>query len=129
MAPDLCGARGFIGCKQEQTAYAIIFDMYTEKMYSVLAMINTVDISKVEKALEKLPRHIVENFRAWIRIIKLEGLERSRLVKGYHDEPLKGKRRGQRSIRLSRAYRAIYSLKEGRIQMVIVEEVNKHEYR
>ena len=33
-------------------------------------------------------------------------------VPGYHDEPLKGHRAGQRSIRLSRAYRAIYEIKE-----------------
>jgi proteic killer suppression protein len=91
-------------------------------------MINNVNIIKVEKTLPKLPRHIVENFRAWVRIIKLEGLESARLIKGYHDEPLKGKRKGQRSIRLSRSYRAIYSTREGKVQVVIVEEVNKHEY-
>jgi proteic killer suppression protein len=91
-------------------------------------MINTVDITKVEKDLRKLPRHILENLRTWVRIIKLEGLEASRLVKGYHDEPLKGKRAGQRSIRLSRSYRAIYSLRGSTIQVVFVEEVNKHEY-
>ena len=28
--------------------------------------------------------------------------------KGFHDEPLRGQRHGQRSIRLNRAYRAIY---------------------
>lgn len=91
-------------------------------------MINTVDITKVEKDLKKLPRHIVENFRSWVRIIKLEGLEASRLIKGYHDEPLKGKRLGQRSIRLSRSYRAIYSVRGTKIQVVFVEEVNKHVY-
>jgi proteic killer suppression protein len=91
-------------------------------------MIYNVDISKVEKTLKKLPRHIVENFRAWVRIIKLESLEGARLIKGYHDEPLKGKRVGQRSIRLSKSYRAIYTVKEGKVQIAIVEEINKHEY-
>lgn len=91
-------------------------------------MINTVDITKVEKDLRKLPCHILENFRSWVRIIKLEGLEASRLVKGYHDEPLKGKRVGQRSIRLSRSYRAIYSLRGNKVQVVFVEEANKHVY-
>ena len=91
-------------------------------------MINTIDITKVEKDLRKLPRHILENFRSWVRIVKLEGLDASRLVKGYHDEPLKGKRLGQRSVRLSRSYRVIYSLRGNKIQVVYVEEVNKHEY-
>ena len=47
---------------------------------------------------------------------------------GYHDEPLKGRRAGQRSIRLSRAYRAIYEIKEDTAKFVSVEEVSKHEY-
>jgi len=50
-------------------------------------------------------------------------------VKGYHDEPLKGKRHGQRSIRLNKAYRAIYKiLDDGIIEFIQVNEVNKHEY-
>lgn len=50
-------------------------------------------------------------------------------MKDIHDEPLKGKRQGQRSIRLNKAYRAIYIInKEGVIHFVEVEEVNKHEY-
>lgn len=48
---------------------------------------------------------------------------------GYHDEPLKGKRLGQRSIRLNKAYRAIYEIDTtGTIHFIEVIEVNKHEY-
>lgn len=47
---------------------------------------------------------------------------------GYHDEPLKGRRAGQRSIRLSRAYRAIYEIRVDDVTFVSVEEVNKHDY-
>ncbi len=57
------------------------------------------------------------------------GLEEVRKIPGYHDEPLRGDRQGQRSIRLSRAYRAIYVVKaDGGIEFVSVEEVSKHEY-
>ncbi len=49
-------------------------------------------------------------------------------IKGYHDEPLKGKRKGQRSIRLSKSYRAIYTIKKNEIEFVSIEEVNKHDY-
>jgi hypothetical protein len=45
-----------------------------------------------------------------------------------HDEPLKGDRKGQRSIRLNQAYRAIYVVVSGAAQFVRVEEVNKHRY-
>jgi para-nitrobenzyl esterase len=51
-----------------------------------------------------------------------------RKVPGYHDEPLKGDRAGQRSIRLSRAYRAIYEIRGGTAKFVSIEEVNKHDY-
>lgn len=52
-----------------------------------------------------------------------------RKIPGYHDEPLRGKRDGQRSIRLSKSYRAIYEIKQdGSIEVVMVMEVNKHDY-
>jgi proteic killer suppression protein len=52
-----------------------------------------------------------------------------RKLPGFHDEPLKGRRKGQRSIRLSRMYRAIYVVKrDGSLEFVSVEEVSKHEY-
>ena len=40
------------------------------------------------------------------------GLRETRKIKGYHDEPLQGDRKGQRSIRLNKAYRAFYIVKE-----------------
>lgn len=50
-------------------------------------------------------------------------------VPGYHDEPLKGTRKGQRSIRLSKSYRAIYIIRSNQsIKFVSVEEVSNHEY-
>ena len=47
--------------------------------------------------------------------------------RGYHDEPLQGIRRGQRSVRMNKAYRLIYRLIEDRVHIEILE-VNKHEY-
>ncbi|MBW1759830.1 MAG: hypothetical protein JRI88_05880 [Deltaproteobacteria bacterium] len=42
-------------------------------------------------------------------------------------EPLKGKRFGQRSVRLSKAYRAIYIEKQESIIIEVIE-VSKHDY-
>jgi len=57
------------------------------------------------------------------------GLEEVRKLSGYHDEPLKGERKGQRSVRLNRAYRVIYSEdKNGEIHIVNILEISKHEY-
>ena len=66
---------------------------------------------------------------AWIEAVEEDGLESTRRVRGFHDESLKGKRRGQRSIRLSRQWRAIYDIREyGGAQLVSVEEVTPHVY-
>jgi len=52
-----------------------------------------------------------------------------RKISGYHDEPLHGNRIGQRSIRLNKSYRAIYTeLDSGEIHFIEIVEVNKHDY-
>ncbi len=55
----------------------------------------------VTKQLDKLPDHIVRKFYAWVTVIELVGLNEVRKKPGFHDEPLKGRRKGQRSIRLN----------------------------
>ena len=58
-----------------------------------------------------------------------EGLNEYRKISGYHDEPLRGARLGQRSVRLNKAYRAFYVVSaDGEIEIVKVIEVNKHDY-
>lgn len=93
-------------------------------------MIDTVVISeRAKKDLKKIPKHIVRKLLLWVETVEQIGLERTRVVPGYHDEPLLGRREGQRSIRLNRAYRAIYEIRSnGDIEFVSVEEVNKHVY-
>ncbi len=92
-------------------------------------MIRRVEISGLAaKQLRKVPRHIVNNLTIWILAVEQDGLEEARKVRGYHDEPLKGDRIGQRSIRLSRAYRAIYEIQGDAAAFVSVEEVSKHRY-
>lgn len=88
-----------------------------------------VELEKIKKILRKLPKHIVVKLLAWAKDVEKYGLAEVKKVPGYHDEPLKGKRDGQRSIRLSKGYRAIYTIsKNGVINLVTIEEVNKHEY-
>lgn len=65
----------------------------------------------------------------WVDDVSNRGIREVRKIPGYHDEPLKGKRLGQRSIRLSKAYRAVYILDDlNNIAIIKVTEVNKHEY-
>lgn len=89
-----------------------------------------VTLSKqAEKDLRRVPSYIALKLQAWVDDLTHRGLAQLRKIPGYHDEPLKGKRNGQRSIRLSRAYRAIYILDESDdVKLIEVIEVNKHEY-
>lgn len=63
-----------------------------------------------------------------MQTVSLIGIQETMKIKGFHDEPLKGKRAGQRSIRLNKFYRAIYIIKDNHITLLTVLEVNKHEY-
>jgi len=98
-------------------------------------MLHLNDIYKVTisavaiKQLQKTPLYIKERLYKWVEQVKLLGLSETRKTKSYHDEPLKGERAGQRSIRLNKAYRAIYSIQEdGTIKFAAIREVNKHDY-
>lgn len=89
-----------------------------------------VDLSKVAKQLKKVPKDIVFRLMRWVRTIEEFSLSEARKVKGYCDEPLKGLRQGQRSVRLGIKWRAIYSLSEtGESNIIKVEEVTPHDYR
>lgn len=84
---------------------------------------------RAKNELKKVPPHIAVKLQFWIDAVKTYGISKVRKVPGYHDEPLKGRRKGQRSIRLNKAYRAIYEeTKENEINLILIMEVNKHEY-
>lgn len=50
---------------------------------------------KTEKNLLKVPRHIVLKLYSWVESVTENGLHYTRKIPGYHDEPLKGDRKGQ----------------------------------
>jgi len=95
-----------------------------------IRLINHVKVSALAvKQLRKMPFFIVDKFYLWKRSVEDIGLEKVREIPGYHDEKLIGNRRGHRSIRLNKAYRAIYDVaSDGTVTFVRVFEVNKHEY-
>ena len=89
---------------------------------------NKIIINKnAQKQLQKLPFHIIRKLQIWSEQVEMFGIREVRKIHGYHDEPLQAGRIGQRSIRLSKAYRAFYIEHENDI-IVEVIEVNKHEY-
>ena len=92
-------------------------------------MCHKVLLSKrATKDLEKVPDYVVMKLQAWKEGVEGFGLAEMRKRPGFHDEPLKGNRKGERSIRLSRSYRAIYRVVKDQVIFILVEEVNKHVY-
>ena len=81
------------------------------------------------RRLRRVPRYVVDKLEAWIEMVETDGLREAQRIPGYHDEPLKGARTGQRSIRLSRQWRAMYEVQsDGEIDVVLVQEVTPHDY-
>lgn len=85
--------------------------------------------TKAQKQIIKLPKFIQSKLRLWIFDVENSGLFEVQKIPGYHDEPLKGVRKNQRSIRLNKAYRAIYEIRNNDvIEFLLIIEVNKHDY-
>jgi proteic killer suppression protein len=81
---------------------------------------------RAQRQLKRTPKQIVRKLRDWVLRVSTYGLREVAKIPGYHDEPLSGERKGQRSIRLSRLWRAIYHLVP---QRLTITTVTPHEYR
>lgn len=101
-------------------------------LYFCLEMERTSQVTLTkfaEKQLKRLPKNIIAAYFTWVRSVELEGIRKVRKLSGYHDEPLKGDRKGQRSVRLNKSYRVIYEeLETDKVILVGVQEVSKHDY-
>jgi proteic killer suppression protein len=95
-----------------------------------MADIYVVRLSKqAQKDLKKIPWYVGLKLESWVSAVGISGLREVKKIGGYHDEPLKGGRAGQRSIRLNKAYRAIYMIEDdGSVHFIEIMEVTKHEY-
>ena len=90
---------------------------------------SVVHISKfAEKQIKRLPKFIKEAVNIWAHSVEEDGIRETRKLPGYHDEPLRGDRKGQRSIRLNKQWRAIYRIINKKIEFVLIEEVTPHDY-
>ena len=81
------------------------------------------------KGLEAAPTHVRNKFLDWVSSVRRFGLAEVRRVPAFHDEPLQGKRKEQRSIRLNRQWRAIYTETAEQTILVTILEVTTHDYR
>lgn len=83
---------------------------------------------KLDKQLAKVPVDVLKRYEKWKDIVEISGPQGLRLIKGFHDEALRGEWRGFRSSCLNQQYRVIYRI-EGDELLVEVIEVNPHDYR
>lgn len=81
------------------------------------------------KGLENAPPHVRDKFGTWVKTVRMFGLTAARKVPSFHDEPLQGQRQGQRSIRLNKQWRAVYTQTDTETLLVTVLEVTAHDYR
>jgi len=81
----------------------------------------------IAKICRKLPLDVIKKYELWKDIVFRHGPEKLREFPGFHDEKLKGVRKGQRSSRLNIRYRVIYTVKRDVIT-VFVLEITPHDY-
>ena len=83
---------------------------------------------RVLNRIRRLPDEILKRYEKWKDIIQISGPSGLRLVKGLHDEALRGEWKGHRSSRLGNQYRVIYRI-DGHEVLVEVVDITAHDYR
>jgi addiction module RelE/StbE family toxin len=83
---------------------------------------------RVSKKLHRLPKEILKRYEKWKDIVRISGPRGLRLIKGFHDEALRGEWKGYRSSRLGMQYRLIYKIEAQKV-LAFVIDITPHEYR
>lgn len=83
---------------------------------------------RVARQLGSIPEDILKRYEKWKDIVTVSGPQGLRLIKGLHDEALRGEWKGCRSSRLGLKYRVIYKIVRDQI-LVQVVNIIAHDYR
>ena len=83
---------------------------------------------RVTGRIRRLPVEIVKRYEKWKDIVRISGPAGLRMIKGLHDEALRGEWNGHRSSRLGIQYRVIYRVVANEI-LVEVIDLTAHDYR
>ena len=82
----------------------------------------------IGRRVRRLPVEILKRYEKWKDIVRVSGPSGLRVIKGFHDEVLRGDWKGHRSSRLGAQYRVIYRA-VGQEILVEVMDVTAHDYR
>jgi addiction module RelE/StbE family toxin len=83
---------------------------------------------RVVRRLNRLPTKVLKRYEKWKDIVRISGPQGLRLIKGFHDESLRGQWRGHRSSRLGQQHRLIYKIEADEV-LVLVIDITAHDYR
>ena len=83
---------------------------------------------RVARQITSIPIDILKRYEKWKDIVNVSGPEGLRLIKGFHDESLRGEWKGFRSSRLGRQFRVIYKVERDQV-LVQVVKASAHDYR
>jgi addiction module RelE/StbE family toxin len=82
----------------------------------------------VTRRLPRLPVEVLKRYEKWKDIVQLSGPPGLLLIRGFHDEALRGEWRGHRSSRLGDQFRVIYKIELDEV-LVLVIDITAHDYR
>ena len=80
------------------------------------------------RKIPKIPKEVLKRYEKWKDIVEISGPEGLRLIKGFHDELLRGKWQGNRSSRLGLQYRLIYKIEKKKLYVQVID-ITSHDYR
>jgi len=80
------------------------------------------------RKLPRIPVEVLKRYEKWKDIVAVTGPDGLRLIKGFHDESLRGKWQGHRSSRLGLKYRLIYRIENEALYVQVID-ITAHDYR
>lgn len=90
-------------------------------------MWEVLEHARVDKQLNRLPLEILKRYEKWKDIVTISGPGGLRLIKGFHDEALRGPLSGFRSSRLNLQYRVIYEIVADASEIRVIR-ITPHDY-
>jgi mRNA-degrading endonuclease YafQ of YafQ-DinJ toxin-antitoxin module len=83
---------------------------------------------RIAGRVPRLPAEIVKRYEKWKDIVRISGPSGLRLIRGFHDEALRGEWNGHRSSRLGLQFRVIYRVVAQEIFVAVID-ITAHDYR
>lgn len=81
----------------------------------------------ISKQCKKAPQQVLNKYELWKNLVFRHGPDILKEFPGFNDEKLQGKRKDQRSSRLSLKYRVVYSVSDEEISVHVLE-ITPHDY-